>query len=61
MCLHLLAELRGRRLIVGRIGVGKGVALLVALAQVEMKVPGADDAVAATRVTSSISNGSVEL
>jgi hypothetical protein len=48
--LDLRLELRGRRLVVGGIGVGEGIALVVVLLQVEVQVPGADDAVAAARV-----------
>lgn len=49
--LDLAAELRRRRLVGGGIGVGEGVALFVALGEVEVEVPCADDAVAAARVT----------
>jgi len=48
--LDLAAELRRRRLVGGRIGVGEGVAFFVALGEVEVEVPCAYDAVAAARV-----------
>ena len=51
VCLDLLAEAGGRRLVVGGARVGEGVSfVVVAVSQVEVQVPGAYDAVAASRV-----------
>jgi len=48
--LHLLAELRRRRLVARRIRVGEGIPLLAIRTQIEVQVPGAYNAVAAARV-----------
>lgn len=50
VCLDLLAELRGRRLVGGGIRVGEGVTFFAVVRKVEVQVPGAYDAVATARI-----------